>query len=292
MLHSSILESLERTQNCPEEPRRMYCPSDPLTVILNGSFHAALHHKASNSLLSKETGDRDLSVTSESHHSPLQSCPFAHPRVHSQIQLWDVKHSWVMGSGWEHTWLCRAIPSARTWSCAGGSSCHLPPNVALPLIKVLIQWMTSLNLTKHFYNKPTFKSPVIFAWQSQWCAHTVLTKELLQLLTCPHPEVTQCPKGTSAAEQRYRRTFLKRQGSHPPLFSLGWAMGKQGNQLGGWSLWDALLCNQQREREREREVVHKGKTLPSHQPPALTTLCRSPYSPCWLQISWEIHFLI
>lgn len=179
-------------------------------------------------------------------------------------------------------------PQPGTWSRADGSSCDLPLNVELPLIEILIQGMTSQNLTKHFYKKPTFKSPVIFAWQSQWCAHTVLTKELLQLLTCPHPEVTQCPKGTSAAEQRYRRTFLKRQGNHPSLSSLCWAMGKQGNQLGGWPLWDAFLHNQQ----REREVVHKGKTLPSHQPPALTTLCRNPRPPCWLQISWEICFLI
>lgn len=97
MLHSSVLESLERTQNCLEE-HTIYSPSEPLSLILNDSFHRAPHHKASNSLPSKDTGDRDLSATSESHHSSLQSCPFAHPRFHSQIQKWDVKHSCLMGS--------------------------------------------------------------------------------------------------------------------------------------------------------------------------------------------------
>lgn len=95
-----------------------------------------------------------------------------------------------------------STPQPGTWSRADGSSCDLPLNVELSRTEILIPWMMSLNLTKHFYKKPTFKSPVVFAWQSQWCAHTVLTKELLQLLTCPHPEVTQCPKGTSAAEQK------------------------------------------------------------------------------------------
>lgn len=163
-------------------------------------------------------------------------------------------------------------------SHADGSSCDLPLNVELPLIKILIQWMTSLNLTKHFYKKPTFKSPVIFAWQSQWCAHTVLTKELLQLLAFPHPEVTQCPKGTSAAEQRHRRTFKKRRGNHPPLSSLGWAVGKQGNQLGGWSLWDALLHSQQREREsscsQRQDITLPPASCPDHprQEPTLSLL--------------------
>lgn len=170
MLHSSVLESLERTKNCPKEHRIIYSPSEPLTLILNGSFHRAPHHKASNSLLSKETGDRDLGVTSESHHSSLQSCPLAHPRVHSQIQQWDVKHSWRMWPVAGSTpSIAEPSPQPGTRSRADGSSYHL--NVELPLIKILTQWMTSLNLTKHFYKKPTFKSPVIFAWQSQWCAH-------------------------------------------------------------------------------------------------------------------------
>lgn len=233
------------------------------------------HHKASNTLLSKETGNRDPSATSESHHSSLQSCPSAHPRVHPQIQQWDVKHIWLKGLQLE------AHPASAEPSLQPGAwSVQMAPaviclNVELPPTKILIQWMTSLNLTKHFYKKPTFKSPVIFAWQSQWCAHTVLTKELLQLLTCPHPEVTQCPKGTSAAEQRYRRTFLKRQGNHPPLSSLCWAMGKLGNQLGGWSLWDVLLHNQQREREQTKAIIALPPvSCPDHplQEPTLSLL--------------------